>query len=99
MADLITKDLHPRRIEDIAQGLLASAGEHPEYGPEAADIGALIAYIAEVQKWQKEILLPAVDSIIMVHRHTGIDLKQWEPVLRLVQSARPEFSIEGEPEW
>lgn len=93
----ITDDLHPRRIQDLIEGLIETAGEGPE--PFNADADALVEYIREVETWVAEILTPAVQSLIEVHRATGIDLKHWEPVLRLVQSTEPTFSIEGEPEW
>lgn len=97
--DYLTEDLEPRKIDDVIEGLLTAAGENPEYGPDAADIDVLIHYVAEVKKWREEVLQPAVDGLIEVHVATGIDLKNWGPVLNLVQSSNPEFSIVGEEVW
>lgn len=92
----ISSDLTPPRIMDMLAGLTAVAGLED---PEHADLEALESYINALNAWSVEVLLPAVSGLIEVHRRTGIDLKHWEPVLRLAQSADPTFSIEGEPEW
>jgi hypothetical protein len=97
MSDYIKHDLNPRRIDHITEGLVEYSGEGTD--PANANIDLLIAYIGELKTWVEEVLSPAVSGLIEVHRETGIDLKHWEPVLRLVQSAEPTFSIEGEPEW
>lgn len=47
----------------------------------------------------ENVLEPAADALIDVHRRTGIDLKAWPPVLAFVQTMRPEFSIVGEQPW
>lgn len=93
----ITKNLTPRQINPLIEGLTATAGEGED--PASADAEALAGYIEELRAWARDILSPAVQGIIEVHQATGIDLKHWEPVLRLVQSADPTFSIENEPEW
>ena len=87
----------PRRIHDLADGLTEVSGEGVD--PSAADADALAEYIAALHEWIAEVAVPAVDSIIEVHRSTGIDLKHWGPVLNMVQSVHPEFSIVGEDEW
>ena len=99
MDEYVTKDLTPVKIDDLLDGMWAATGEDPEFGPDAADIVALIEYVEETRKWRKEVLQPAVNGLMEVHIATGIDLKNWEPVLNLVQSSNPEFSIEGEREW
>lgn len=42
-----------------------------------------------------EIIKDAVDDMLRVHATTGIDLTQWEPVLRLVTIVYPYIVIEG----
>lgn len=97
MTDYITEDMHVVKIGALLQGLRANLGEGGD--PEQADIEMVIAYLIALEAWQTHVLMPAVDSLIEVHRATGIDLKHAPDWLALVQSARPEFSIEGEPEW
>ena len=67
--------------------------------PADADADALEFVRVRLEAWKTNVLLPAVDGIIEVHKATGIDLKNWPPVLKMVQSVRPEFSTEGEPDW
>jgi hypothetical protein len=93
---MITNNLNPRKVGDIANGFNVALGNED---PAEADAETLEAYRLDFVKWIETIAKPAADGLIEVHRATGIDLKNWEPVLRFVQSVRPEFSIEGEPEW
>ncbi len=90
----IDKDMHPIQIKSILQGLRATLGEGEN--PEDADIDAAIGYMETLEYIFEGILEPCADGLIEVHRATGIDLKFAADWLRLVQSVRPEFSIEGE---
>ncbi len=97
MTNYITEDMTVPHFGALLQGLRNNLGEGDD--PSQADIDVVIDYLVALEFWQSFVLLPAVDSLIEVHRATGIDLKHAPDWLRLAQSARPEFSIEGEPEW
>lgn len=53
----------------------------------------------DLEAYRDEVLRDAADALIEMHRRTSIDLKHAGQLLAFVQSVRPEFSIEGEPEW
>ena len=89
-SNYVTEDLNPARIGAIADSIKYNSAE---------DYEVLVEQIDRLDRWIEEVAGPAVDGLIEVHRATGIDLKHWEPVLRLVQSVRPNFSIVGEREW
>lgn len=96
MADYIKEDLKPEDIVSLVKGIYQLTGEED---PGDADADALVFAVNLMRAWVEEVAKPAADALIEVHQATGIDLKQWEPVLRLVQSVRPGFSIVGEVPW
>jgi len=97
MTDYITEDMTVVSFAGLLQGLRNNLGEGGD--PAQADIEVVVDYLVALEAWRDLVLLPAVDSLIEVHQATGIDLKHAPDWLRLAQSARPNFSIEGEPEW
>jgi hypothetical protein len=97
MTDYITEDMQVARFGSLLRGLRATLGKG--HDPSEADMDFVVDYLVALEAWEDHVLMPAVDSLIEVHRATGIDLKHAPDWLRLTQSARPDFSIEGEPEW
>ena len=97
MTDYITEDMTVPRIAGLLEGLRETLGEGED--PCSADIDSVIDYLHALENWYATVALPAADGLIEVHKATGIDLKHAPAWLRFAQSVRPDFSIEGEPEW